>query len=150
MHVVAPEDALQGVEHQDQAEGQQHLVEVVALVQRLHQEALDQHAEADGQRHGEEDGEEQVADQRGQPPGQVGADHVQGAVGQVDDVHDAEDQRETAGDQKQQQPVLQTVHGLDENAGQLHGDISTRWMTEARAPAARGGNGRCPGRTRLL
>ena len=49
--------------------------------------------------------------------GEIGADHVERAVRQVDQVHDAEDQRQPGRKQEQQQPELQTVQALfDETA----------------------------------
>ena len=41
-----------------------------------------------------------------------GADHVERPVRQVDEVHDAEDQRQSGGEQKQQHTQLQAVHQL--------------------------------------
>ena len=39
---------------------------------------------------------------------------------QVDDAHDAEDQRQPGGDEEQQQAVLQAVEQLDEEEGEIH------------------------------
>ena len=44
--------------------------------------------------------------------GHVHAEHVEGAVGDVDDAHHAEYQREAAGDQKQERGREQAVEGL--------------------------------------
>ena len=52
--------------------------------------------------------------------GHVGADHEQRAVGQIDDAHDAEDQRQPAGDQEQQQAVLQSIEELREQSWKVH------------------------------
>ncbi len=45
----------------------------------------------------------------------IGAEHVERAVRQVDDPHDAEHQRESAGGEEDQQAVLQAVEQLDED-----------------------------------
>jgi hypothetical protein len=52
-----------------------------------------------------------------QRPGEGGADHVEAAVRQVDDAHDAEHQCQAAGHQEQQQAVLQAVEQLDQEEG---------------------------------
>ena len=44
--------------------------------------------------------------------GEVGAHHVERAVRQIDEVHDAEHQRQAGRQQKQQQPELQAVQRL--------------------------------------
>ena len=52
--------------------------------------------------------------------GDIRTDHEERAMGQVDDAHDAEDQRQAAGDQEQQEPVLHPVEELREKAGETH------------------------------
>ncbi len=44
--------------------------------------------------------------------GEIGADHVERAVRQIDQVHDAEDQRQPGRQQEQQQAELQAVQAL--------------------------------------
>ncbi len=51
---------------------------------------------------------------------QVGPQHVEAAMGQVDDTHDAEDQRQAGGQHEQQQAVLDAVEQLDEEVGEIH------------------------------
>ena len=46
---------------------------------------------------------------------EVGADHVQRAMRQVDAVHDAEDERQPGGKQEQHEAELQAVEGLLQN-----------------------------------
>src|SRR5215472_12365000 len=50
----------------------------------------------------------------GEPKRQIGADHVKAAVGQVEHPEDAEDQGQPAGEQEEQQPVLNPVEELNE------------------------------------
>ncbi len=120
MHVVAPDHAAQLLEDQDQAVGEQHLVEVVAFIEAADHQPFQCHAEYDGKRNADEDRRQQVARQAGQRPGEVGADHVEAAMGKIDDAHDAEDQRQSAGDEKQQQAVLQAIQKLDKEEGEIH------------------------------
>ena len=42
----------------------------------------------------------------------VSADHVKGAVRQIDDAHDAEDERQPGGQQEQRDPELNAVQNL--------------------------------------
>ena len=44
--------------------------------------------------------------------GEIGADHVERAVRQIDQVHDAEDERQPGRQQEQQQAELQSVQAL--------------------------------------
>ncbi len=90
----APDHAHDLVEEQDQAEGRQHLIEMVALVQRAKDHDLDDNAD---RRRAEERGgdrkkvgmgriERRRRDER--------ADHIERAVGEIDEIHHAEDQRQ--------------------------------------------------------
>src|SRR6185312_10039345 len=49
-----------------------------------------------------------------QREGEIGPHHVEAAMGEIDDPHDAEDEREPARHQEQQQPILHAVQHLDE------------------------------------
>ncbi len=117
---AAPDDGDQLVEEQDQAEGGEHLVEVVALVERAQRDHFDQHAD-----HQRAEQAEQHAERVGAGPlrgghRQVGADHVERAVRQVDEVHDAEHQRQPGGHQEQHDAELQAVQQLLEDEDQVH------------------------------
>ena len=73
----------------------------VALAQPPHEAPLDQHAEHEQRRHRDEQTDEQVDPQvHRQHVAQVGAQHDQRSLGDVDDVHHAEDQREPGGHQR--------------------------------------------------
>ena len=60
----------------------------------------------------ERGGEHEVAGQQREGRHEIGADHVERAVRQIDQVHDAEDQRQAGRQQEQQQPELQAVQAL--------------------------------------
>ena len=79
--------------HQGQAEGDQQAEDGVGRVEAAQQEALEQHAEQAHQHRRDEDAgaEAGVLDDLQR---QVGAQRVEGAVRQVDDAADAEDQRQ--------------------------------------------------------
>jgi len=53
--------------------------------------------------------------------GPIGTEHEEGAMGEIDDAHDTEGEREPAGDEKQQHSELQSVEDLHENGADMHG-----------------------------
>ena len=72
------------------------------------------------QRHPQQQSHEQAAGGAAQHKGQVGPNHVKAAMGQIDDAHDAEHQRQPACHQKKQQAVLQGVQRLDQERSKIH------------------------------
>ena len=116
----APQDRDQFVEEQDQAEGGEHLVEVVPLVERAQGNQL--HHDPHHQRAGEAKRNRQRERSGGlvEPGRQVGADHVERAVGEVDEVHDAEHQRQAGGQQEQHDPELEPVERLFGDEDEVH------------------------------
>ncbi len=101
VHVVAEHQAARLLQRQDEPVGQQHLIEMVARVKRAEQQRLEQQAEGDGERHRQQDGEEQISGELGQREGEIGPQHVEAAMGQIDDAQDAEDQRQPARHQEE-------------------------------------------------
>ena len=89
----------------------------------------------EAQRNAGGDGDRQGEPNRAPLPGDqerhVGTDHEQRAVRQVDDAHDAEDQRQPAGDEKEQQAVLDSVEELCEQAREIH---AVRRRRRAKSP----------------
>jgi hypothetical protein len=124
VHIVAPQDGAQLFKDVDQAKGQQHLVQVVAVVEVAKQQPFQRQAKHHGQHGAAQDGQREAAKVQRQRPGQVSAQHVEAAMRQIDHAHDAEDQRQAGGQHEQQQPVLHAVEQLDEEVGEIHGDSS--------------------------
>ena len=126
--VVADEQAAQLLEHQDQRVGHQHLLQVVALVEEAEERPLEQVAEHRREQHADDEHRvtNQSPNQRREREREVGAEHVEAAVRQVDHAHDPEDQRQPAGDEEQQQAVLDGVQALDEEGGEVHARLSGR------------------------
>jgi hypothetical protein len=121
VHLVADQDAAQLLEHQDQRIGHQDLLQVVALVEETEEHPFQHEAEQGREQHaGHQHGDEMVAEQRRHQVGQVGADHVEAAMGEVDHAHDAEDEGQAAGDQEQQQAVLDRIEALDQESRDIH------------------------------
>ena len=115
-----PHSELGGVaEDQHQRVGEQQLVELLAAVEIAEQQALDERAE---ERHAERRGEHR----RPEPapgtgcshctdlPGEIGADHVERAVREIEHAHDAEHQRQARGDQEQEHRRGEPAHELAE------------------------------------
>ena len=91
---------------------------MVAVVEAAEHRHLDDRA--GGGRGGEAGGEAEQERAGGGGDGGAGegADHVERAVGEVDQAHDAEDQRQAGGHQEQHDPELEAVQDLlDEQRG---------------------------------
>ena len=80
----------------------------------------------------------QSPNQRRERERQVRAEHVEAAVREVDDAHDPEDQRQAAGDQEQQQAVLDGVQALDEEGGEVHAASASEACRQPRTGGGRG------------
>ena len=129
VHLVADEDAAQFLEHEDEPVRHQHLLQVLTLVEIAEEHPLEQVAERHRERHADQQRREEAAthgqaqptiDQRREGIGEIGAQHVEAAVREIDHAHDPEDQREAGRDEEQQQAVLHGVEALDEEGGEVH------------------------------
>ena len=121
----SPDQAHQFVEEQDQAEGRQHVVEMVAAVQPAHGDHFDRHADQERRHQREQHAADKVAGPRREGRRKVGADHVERPVRQIDEIHDPENQRQSGRQQKQQQTELQPVQKLFDEK-QHHSPLSAR------------------------
>jgi hypothetical protein len=90
---------------------------VVARVEPAYGEALDQEAQDRGQADGAQDAQGEATALAGEPGREVGAHHVERAVGEVDDVHDTEHEREPGRHQEEGDAELEAVEGLLEEEG---------------------------------
>ncbi len=109
MEIVADQQRAEFLEQQDQRKRQKNLIEMLAVIEMAKEKAFEQHAEPDA-------GEDRDGQRQPQRAGgahhqkrRVGAHHEQAAVRQIDDPQHAEDEREAARDQEQQQPVLHAI-----------------------------------------
>src|SRR5207247_10312106 len=70
----------------------------------------------------------------------IGAQHVERAVREVDDARDAEDERQPRRDEEQRRRAGKTVDELDEEGGESHvTNGSRRTITRERLPSSRSG-----------
>jgi hypothetical protein len=112
---ASPEHGHELVEEENQAEGGEHLIEVIALVERAQRDDLGDDADGERGREREDDGEREAARLGEEGGGEVRAHHVERAVGQVDEVHDPEDQRQPRRHEEEHHAELQAVQRLLED-----------------------------------
>ena len=115
----AEQDGRAFIDKEDDAEGREHLLNMVAGIKPPDHHELDDQA---GERRGRETGEGREHERPGTLADQrraVGSDHVERAVRQIDDAHDAEDQRQSCRQQEQHYAELDAVECLLER--QRHG-----------------------------
>ena len=116
----APQDLHALVQEQDDAEGRDHLVEMVAVVEMAEDREFEQQPEHQRGAEREHEREEEIAGEGVEHHGEIGAEHVLDAVREIDEVHHAEHQREAGRDEEQQHAELQPVQRLDDEEGGGH------------------------------
>lgn len=110
-----PYDAGELIEKEDEAQCGQHLVKIGPPVEGLERKPLEHRPDEPRNQGGQHDADPERTDLLQDGGEHIGADHVERAVGQVHQVHDAEHQREPGGDQEQHDAQLQAIeHLLDE------------------------------------
>jgi hypothetical protein len=109
-----PDDFGELVEKQNETEGGEHLVEMVARIERAQRYRLDQNSDQERRKNRQRQRQEEAAGPLRETRGKKRADHVERAVRQIDHVHDAEHQRKAGGHQKQRDAQLQAVERLFE------------------------------------
>ena len=108
----APDHLDQFVEEQDDAEGRQNLIQMVAPVELSQRDDLDQRPDQPGRHQGRDHADQKIPRGLGHRRRDIGADHVQRPMGQVDQVHDPEHQGQPGRQQEQHDALLQSVQGL--------------------------------------
>ena len=95
------------------------MVEMIAAVEMPERDELEDDAEQQGRAERQRRREQEVAGPEEEGRREIGAHHVERAVRQIDEVHDAEHQRQSGREQEQQQAELQSVQDLfdDEQHG---------------------------------
>src|SRR3546814_157322 len=117
--------------------GRQHLVEVVARVEPADDEDLDQRAGGGGGQEAAAEAEPEGAGLPRDPGAEEGAGHVERAVRQVDEAHDAEHQREAGGHEEQHDAELHAVEKLLYEEGGGHSKICCSGRTSGSASPTR-------------
>ncbi len=85
---------------------------MIAPVKPPHRDHFDGHADEEGSDEGEQGAGDKASGHRREGCGEIGADHVERAMRQVDQVHYAEDQGQPGGEQKQQHAQLHAIERL--------------------------------------
>jgi len=98
----------------------EHLVEVIAFVERPQGDQFGDDSDHQCPREAEHDRHRERSGELVEIRRQVGAHHVERAMGEVDQVHDAEHQRQPGGQQKQHHPELQPVERLLGEEYEIH------------------------------
>ena len=120
VHIVAAPDVERGLlEQKGEADGEQHLSQRIEA-ERAQEHAL--HRQTD-------DGNGERRHRQRQRPGAGGVDDGQsdiaapqkiGAMGKIDDAHDAKNQRQAAADEEQQRAIGHTVENLNDPELRIH------------------------------
>ena len=99
------------------------MVELILAVEPLEEEALHEAPEEGDTEGGAEGGDPEAHRARAQPLddliGGVRAEHVEGAVSEVEHAQDAEDERQPGGDEKEEHGGGEAADGLGEDEGQI-------------------------------
>ena len=132
--------------HEGQADREQHLVEMAAGVEMAVERALQHHADRGardkGQRQRRKERPAGIVDQY---RADVAAGHGEGAMGEIDEIHQPERHRQPAGEHEQQHAVGDTV----EQDGEQRGHVSRVSDVRSDANRQRRHGRACPGHPRL-
>ncbi len=126
MHVLAEQDLAHLVEHEDQPVAEQHLREMVAAVEPLDEQAFQREARHECDRDAAGERRQEAAGRQRQPVRHVGAEHIEGAVREVDDAEDAEHERQPARHEKEHEAVLDAVEQMNGEGRKVHGVFPAR------------------------
>ncbi len=88
------------------------MIEMVAAIEFAHGDQLDGHSNHEGRDQRQHGAQHEALRERRKGRGEISAQHIERAMRQIDQVHDAEHQRQPGGQQEQQQPELQPVQAL--------------------------------------
>ncbi len=88
------------------------MVEMIAAIEAAQRNHLHDHADQKRCHERKEGAENETVGHRREGGGEIGAEHVERPVRQIDEIHDAENERQACGKQKQQQAELQPVQAL--------------------------------------
>ena len=111
------------VDDQYQREGGKQLEQFGRAVNSSQEHDLDQRADAaddDGGRNDTAPEAERAGDLGGEGIGDIGPQHIEGPVRDIDDAGDAEDQRQAGGDEEQAGGAGESVEGLKEECVERH------------------------------
>ena len=116
MELGPPDDLHEIVEDQHHGVADQELHQHVGAVDAADQEAFEQHAEQRHRQRSRQHRQRVAVGDAERGIGDIAAQHVEGAMGEVDDLQHAEDQGHARGDQKQQHADDQPAGGLGDHA----------------------------------
>ena len=121
----SPQPERSVVDDQKDGEGRQQLEQLRRRINAAQQQKLDrraQHRDTDCAQHNAAPKPERTAHRRHQRDGDVGPEHIERAVRDVDNARDAEDQRKPGGDEEQAGRRGKAVKGLERKAFPAHAE----------------------------
>jgi hypothetical protein len=132
------------VEKNDNSEGGDDMVEMVAIIEPAEYQEFEQQSEGECGKERKRRRGEKILRQRIKRNGKIGAQHVLHAVGKIDEIHHPENERETRRDEKQQNAELEAVENLNDEESRIHAPGSITSQQEGvilaeRAQRARAG-----------
>jgi hypothetical protein len=106
------------LDDEHEAEGEQQFGDVAVVMHAPQAPHLDRRPDQRAQDRGQ-DQRRKETDELADGEGEIGADHVDAGVGEIEHAHHAEDQRQAAGQHEQQHAVDQAIEQGNEDY--LHG-----------------------------
>ena len=126
MKIIADKKRARLLENKDQCESGEHLIQMFAFIEIAKQKTLQQRAKREAKDNANRQRQPERPRRLHHHEGDVGADHEKAAMREIDDSEHAENQRQPAGDQKQQQSVLHAVQYLGEKTRHLQNPATPR------------------------
>ena len=111
---------------------------MTAVVEAPHRHDLEHHAGDERGGHRQHDGGDEAAGPHREGRGEIGAEHVERAMRQIDQVHNAEHERQPGGQEKQQHAQLHAVEALLDEIQHGLKAIGSRRRHPAAAPRMAG------------
>src|SRR5205085_10932261 len=99
---------------EDQAEADEDLLHRALALYATQQHGIDQRAESGGDQRRQHERRPERSGEMHEGEADEGAQHIERAVSEIDEIHQAEDDREADRQQKEQHRVLQPVEELDD------------------------------------
>jgi hypothetical protein len=112
----APDQPDHLAQHDGEAEGEQQIgAAVSAPVEAAKQRPFERHADQPDDNRRDHERHQKTSGDNVRGVADIGAEHENDAVGEIDDAHDPEDQRQSARDEKQDRRLRQRIEALGQN-----------------------------------
>ncbi len=124
----APDQPDHLAQHHGEPEGEQQIgAAVAAAVEVAQQGPLEHHADEPDHDRRDHERDQEAAGEHVRRVADIGAEHENDAVREIDDAHDAEDQRQPTGDEEQDRGLRERIEALrQDEAEPIHRTLSVR------------------------